>query len=202
MCNCLLCYWEADSCLFESLPFYCPAAVSKISGPGPADKRFRSCCSVFVCSNMCVAVTAQWYKCLCRPGVPASHRSREKAHFRDPLKKKKTCTTLVQPGLKKSQIIPCSTCATDEGFFVFFFQTPPFQLDHSHLARLSVWTPSSVVFPSVTETFWRLLAFCSGPVMDSQSWLCTVSSRWWTSLVMVTTPSCSGVAGVIDPDPS
>lgn len=46
--------------------------------------------------------------------VPASHRPREKAHFRDPLK---IGTKLVQTGLKKSQITSYSIYASDGFFF-------------------------------------------------------------------------------------
>lgn len=177
MCNCLLCNWEADSCLFESLPFYCPSAVSKISGPGPANKRFRSYCSVFVCSNMCVAVTAQWYKCLCRPGVPASHRSQEKAHFRDPIfrKIKKTCMTLVQPGLKKSQIISLLNLCIRWAFF-FLFPNTSYSIG-SLVKQACIFKLHNKLCSLLSQkNVLALVGFLLRPLIDSQSWLCTVSS--------------------------
>lgn len=108
LCNWLLRYWAADSCLFQSLPFHCPSAVSKISGPGPAHKSFGSSCSAFVCSNMCVAVTAQWYKRLWAPpqGSCIAQIQGESSLWRKG--EKQLCMSLVQTRLKKSQIIPCS----------------------------------------------------------------------------------------------
>lgn len=47
-------------CLFDWLAPHCPSATRKISGPGLSNKRLgATTLCVFVCSCMCVAVTAQ-----------------------------------------------------------------------------------------------------------------------------------------------
>lgn len=90
------CYVIGKQTVADWLPPYCPSATRKISGPGPSNKRLEATTlCVFVCSCICVAVTAQWYKCL---GAPAGSLHHTGAEREKTLSLFKTYITLEQTG--------------------------------------------------------------------------------------------------------